>query len=75
METRSPDGTENAEAREQKNPLERRSGLGYRLVVERYVSIDWTRHRVREKQCSLRFAPPAPHFIGEARTSKGGAIV
>src|SRR6202521_3010674 len=56
----------------------RRSGLTLRLVVERYVSIDWTRrrvrenwtrHRVRDKLCSWRPGAPVPHFIGEVRGS------
>jgi hypothetical protein len=53
-------------------------GFSYRLVVERYVAIDWTRRRVRDrlwirrrvqsKQNSLAFAASMPHFIGEVRT-------
>jgi len=34
-------------------PAKRCSGLTLRLVVERYVAIDWTRRRVREEPCRL----------------------
>src|SRR5580700_3217451 len=50
--TRDPGGTRVAPDTEDTDPVKRRSGLTFRLVVERYVAIGWTRHRVREKQCS-----------------------
>ncbi len=45
----------------------RRSGLTLRLVVERYVAIGWTRHRVRGKLFNAVGAWRAPvfPFIGE----------
>jgi hypothetical protein len=47
----------------------RRSGLTYRLVVERHVAIGWTRHRAREKQSSWKSAAAEFHFIGEMKPS------
>src|SRR5271165_4484508 len=58
-----------AEDRERTTPLKRGSAFTFRLVVERYVSNDWTRRRVREKQCRRKLETPTPHFIGEMRNS------
>jgi hypothetical protein len=58
-------GTGIARDPEDTNPVKRRSGLTLRLVVERYVAIDWTQRRVREEQCRRRLA--ARRFISSSK--------
>jgi hypothetical protein len=64
MELPVPAGTEIAGARKQSNALERRSGLGIRLVVERYVSID-----LDTASCPGKTTQPEDRSVGAPTSS------
>jgi len=66
-EDTSPGWNEIAQNPEDTDPVKRRSGLTLRLVVERYVAIGWTRHRVREKLVNLEACREARHFVVEMK--------
>ena len=60
------------------SPLSRRSGLILRLVVERYVSLVWTRHRVRDLQSTstymqFKVAAPGASFHRRNETVNNGS--